>query len=219
MNRARRSGHTAAVAVGLAVAIATASAVRTAHAQEDQQEDHESAPVDPTESRPPGEPAPPVIAVPVPRADETKAVATVDLIAAVPPAPSGQPDARAVWAPVAGAFTALVPLIVGGSLIAHDNRQDLQRAGTTVVLSGFAAAPWVSHAIAGRWKRAWVFGLASLGLSAATFAATRIQDPFDPYIANRKRLAFGTLLAASLFAAGIGVTDSFIVEPETGTSR
>ena len=47
--------------------------------------------------------------------------------------PDDNPDPRALWGPAAGALTALVPLAVGGTLLAHDHEPDLQRAGIFVI--------------------------------------------------------------------------------------
>jgi len=123
------------------------------------------------------------------------------------------PDSRAVAAPLAGALTLFVPLVIGGALIAQDDDRALQRDAVRVMVAGFAAAPIVSHAVAGRWRRALVFGLASVATSAATLVAMSARDPFDPSIGNHKRLAFGFLFTASFFVGAGGVVDSFVVGP------
>lgn len=123
------------------------------------------------------------------------------------------PDGRAVIAPVAGALTLFVPLVVGGAMMAQDDNRALQRDAVRVMVAGFAAAPIVSHAVAGRWRRALVFGLVSVATSAATLVAMSERDPFDPTIGNHKRLAFGFLFTASFFAGAGGVLDSFLVGP------
>ena len=122
-------------------------------------------------------------------------------------------DSRAVTAPLAGALTAFVPLVVGGALIAQDDNRALQRDAVRVMVAGFAAAPIVSHAVAGRWRRALVFGLASVATSAATLVAMSARDPFDPTHSNHQRLAFGFLFTASFFVGAGGVVDSFVVGP------
>lgn len=114
---------------------------------------------------------------------------------------------------MAGALTLVVPLLVGGALIAQDDDRALQRDAIRVMVAGFAAAPIVSHAVAGRWRRALVFGLVSAATSAATLVAMSERDPFDPTITNRKRLPFGFLFTASFFAGAGGVVDSFVVGP------
>jgi len=122
-----------------------------------------------------------------------------------------EPRRPALAAPIAGALTALLPLAVGGALIAQDDRPDRQRAGTYVVLAGFAAAPWVAQAGAGRWKRALFYGLGSLALSTGAAVAMVAEDAYNPNIVNRDRLPFTVLLTTALFAAAAGVVDGFIV--------
>ena len=122
-------------------------------------------------------------------------------------------DGRALAAPLAGALTAFVPLVVGSALVAQDDNRALQRDGIRVMVAGFAAAPIVSQVIAGRWRRALVYGLASVATSAATLVAMSVRDPFDPTLKNRQRLAFGFLFTASFFIGAGGVVDSFVVGP------
>jgi hypothetical protein len=122
-------------------------------------------------------------------------------------------DSRALVAPVAGALTAFIPLVVGGALWANSARGDLQNAGSYVMAAGFAAAPWVSHGLAGRWRRAALFGSISVATSAAALIAMEAKDPFYPDYKNRQRVPFGVLLTSAMFAAAVGVLDSFIVGP------
>ncbi len=123
------------------------------------------------------------------------------------------PSEPAVWGPTAGALTALIPLGVGGVLLANDRRPALQHAGIYVVTAGFALAPWVSHLSIRRWQRAVVFGLVSLALSAGTVTAMAITDPFDPEVGNRRRLAFGTLFTTAFFSSAVGIVDGYLVGP------
>jgi hypothetical protein len=123
------------------------------------------------------------------------------------------PGGRALAAPVAGALTILVPLAVGGALWANSARDDLQRAGTFVMASGFALAPWVSHGITGRWRRAAAFGSISAATSLATVVALEVKDPFDSGYKNYQRIPFGMLLTSAFFAAAAGVVDSMLVGP------
>ncbi|HEX4407101.1 MAG TPA: hypothetical protein VH560_19815 [Polyangia bacterium] len=133
-----------------------------------------------------------------------------------PPAPEvPPPDARGVVAPFAGTLTLLVPFAVGCALWSNSASLASQKAGTYVMASGFALAPIVSHGIAGRWRRAAVFGAASVATSTATLVAMNVKDPFDPQYLNRQRVPFGVLLTSALFAAAIGVFDSFVVGPTT----
>ena len=139
---------------------------------------------------------------------------TAAIVAPSRRARADEPPASApAWGPLAGALTATVPLMVGSVLMARDDRRDLQRAGIYVMTTGFAAAPWVAHGASGRWKRAAAFGLVSAASSAATVAVMSLRDPFDPMLANRKRLPFGFLLTSSFFAATAGIIDSFVSGP------
>ena len=128
------------------------------------------------------------------------------------------PDSRAAAAPVAGALTLFIPLVVGGALIAQDDNRALQRDAIRVMVAGCAATPIVSPTVAGRWRRALVFGLVSVATSAATLVAMSQRDPFDPSIGNHKRLTFGFLFTASFFAGAGGVVDSFVVGPAPGAN-
>jgi hypothetical protein len=121
--------------------------------------------------------------------------------------------------PIAGALTALVPLAVGGALVAQDDQPDRQRAGTYIVLSGFALAPWVAQGGGGRWKRALVYGLGSLALSTGAAVVMHAEDAYNPDIVDRDRLPFTVLLTTAFFAAAAGVMDSFIVSSLEGSRR
>ncbi|HEX3696746.1 MAG TPA: hypothetical protein VH374_15305 [Polyangia bacterium] len=141
---------------------------------------------------------------------QDQTVSTVDRVQLVIP-PS--PEAPRSTGVIAGSLTALLPLMVGSVLMSEDSRPSRQRDGVYIILGGFAAAPLVSHAVDRRWKRGTIFGLASLATTTATFINMNDRDPFDPDLANRKRLPFGVLLSSAFFAATVGVIDSFINGP------
>jgi hypothetical protein len=151
----------------------------------------------------PAPPPAPIVAPP--------AVLVEPLAPAPPPAPGGAAPL------VAGTLTALVPFVVGCALWSTQEI-DLERAGTWVMASGFAAAPWVSHGLQRRWKRAAVFGSVSVATSAATMIAMEAKDPFVSKYANRQRVAFGVFLTSAMFAAAVGVFASFLQAP-AGESR
>lgn len=168
----------------------------------------------PVQDSPPLETAPPLLrtAEPVPAAVPPRAPAPAAATILVEPlAPARESTGGAPL--VAGVLTAFVPFVVGCALWSQSDRADLEQAGTFVIAAGFAAAPWVSHGLQRRWRRAAVFG----GLSAATSAATLIvMEATDPFYAphlNRQRVAFGTLLTSAMFASAIGVFDSFVSSP------
>jgi hypothetical protein len=123
----------------------------------------------------------------------------------------------ALVAPVAGALTAFLPMVVGSVLVAQDDKPGLQRAGVTTILAGFAAGPWVAHALAGKWGRAAAFGAASLAASTATWIVMEARDPFDRQLGNRKRLPFGVLFTAAFFFGAAGIADGFLVGPSPRT--
>ena len=123
-------------------------------------------------------------------------------------------DSRALTAPLAGVVTAMLPFVAGSLMVAQDGAPARQRDGVRLMTFGFAAAPWISHSVAGRWKRALVFGLASAVVSTGTLLAMEARDPFDPTVGNRQRLAFGFFLTTSFFLAAAGIADSFIVGPD-----
>jgi hypothetical protein len=152
-------------------------------------------------------------------AKNTLLLAAALMITAAPDARAEDPASPApAWGPLAGALTATVPLMVGSVLVAQDGRGDRQRAGIYVMTTGFAAAPWVAHGVSGRWRRALGFGLVSAATSAGTIAAMSARDPFDPALANRKRLPFGLLLTSAFFAATVGIIDSFVSGPRAETT-
>jgi hypothetical protein len=137
-------------------------------------------------------------------------VAPPPLVIEAAPAPR---QTRAAIAPLAGTLTMLVPFAVGCALWSNGTRDDLEKAGTYVMAAGFAAAPIVSHGVAGRWRRAAAFGSLSVATSAATLVAMELKDPFYPAYTNRQRVPFGMLMTSSLFAAALGVFDSFLTAP------
>jgi hypothetical protein len=126
--------------------------------------------------------------------------------------PEAEPRAGGgVGAPLAGALTAVVPFVAGCALWSSGTRPNLEKAGTYVMVTGFAAAPWVSHGLQRRWRRAAVFGTLATATAAATIVAMDVKDPFNPLYVNRQRVPFGMLLTSAMFASIIGVFDSFLV--------
>lgn len=140
------------------------------------------------------------------------AIGVVEPIGSPPP-----PVSHAVGPLVAGVLTAFVPFVVGCALWSNSDRGDLENAGSYVMAAGFAAAPWVSHGLQRRWKRAAVFGSVSAATSAATLIAMEAKDPFYAPYANRQRVAFGMLLTSAMFASAIGLLDSFRAAPARET--
>jgi hypothetical protein len=132
------------------------------------------------------------------------------VLAAELPAPAGEapaPEPPPVGLAV-GTATALVPLVVGGALMANDRSPHLQQAGMIVTLSGFALAPWVAHGIEGSWKRALIYGGATTLLSGATIIAMEASDAFNQHVGNRDRIPMKILLPLSMASSGLGVITS-----------
>ena len=163
----------------------------------------------PEEAAPP--PSPPAMAA-APAAPPPAPIVAPPAIVVAPlePAPARAPGSAAPL--VAGALTAFVPFVVGSALWSTE-KIDLERAGTITMALGFAAAPWVSHGLQRRWKRAAIFGSISVATSAATLIAMEAKDPFVSMYANRQRVAFGVFLTSALFASAVGVFDSFLSAP------
>jgi hypothetical protein len=165
-----------------------------------------------------GEPGPPAVPEPserrsvIPIAKSPPVpVFTLQSPSATSPAPEPGPARHGLAGPIAGALTALGPLIVGGALWAQDERPDRQRVGAFLVLGGFAAAPWVAQGISGHWRRALVYGLSSVAAASGAVIAMEAGDSFNPAIANRQRLPFGVLMTTAFFTAVAGVVDSFVM--------
>jgi hypothetical protein len=163
------------------------------------------------ETAPPTDKAAPAPATVPPRA-LAPAPATI-LVEPLPPA--REPTGGAPL--VAGVLTAFVPFVVGCALWSQSDRADLEKAGTVVMAAGFAAAPWVSHGLQRRWRRAAAFGAVSAATSAATLIVMEATDPFYAPHLNRQRVAFGTLLTSAMFSSAIGVFDSFLSSPKRST--
>jgi hypothetical protein len=151
-------------------------------------------------------------AEPIPGALQPPAPTTAPATILVEPlAPPREPGGGAPL--VAGVLTAFVPFVVGCALWSHSDRGDLERAGTYVMAAGFAAAPWVSHGLQRRWRRATVFGAVSAATAAATLITMEATNPFYAPHLNRQRVAFGMLLTSAMFASAVGVFDSFRSNP------
>ncbi|HEY6475654.1 MAG TPA: hypothetical protein VI456_03680 [Polyangia bacterium] len=132
-------------------------------------------------------------------------VLAADLPQAAPEPPPEDPPAIGV---AAGTATAIVPLIVGGALMANDHSPSLQQAGMIVTLSGFALAPWVAHGLEGSWSHAAIYGGASLALAGATFVAMEASDAFNPHTGNRARIPMKIFLPLSMASSAVGVVMS-----------
>ena len=125
---------------------------------------------------------------------------------APPPSPSPSPP----WGAAIGATVVVGSLATGGALLARDTQPALQSRGLYVLAGGLAVAPWVSHAVDRRWRRAVAFGLLSLGTSVATVAESQRANVFDNTVGSRNLTPFIALLTAAVFGSAVGVADSFL---------
>ncbi len=121
------------------------------------------------------------------------------------PAAGAPPDDPAPVGLVAGTATALLPLIVGGALLAEDQSPRLEAAGVIVMASGFALAPWVAHGLQGSWRRAAIYGGVSLVLSAGAVVAMEESDAFARTVGNRRRIPMKIFLPLAMGSSVFGV--------------
>jgi hypothetical protein len=124
------------------------------------------------------------------------------------PAAEAPPHDPAPIGLIAGTATAIVPLIVGGALMAEDQSPRLESAGFIVMASGFALAPWVAHGVQGSWRRAAIYGGISLALSAGAVAEMEASDAFERRVGNKQRIPTKILLPLAMGSAMLGVVMS-----------
>jgi hypothetical protein len=117
------------------------------------------------------------------------------------------------WSFAAGLAMALVPMAIGGGIVASASNTDdaeRRRAGVHVIGAGLALAPWVSHLIAREWKRAAVFGSVAVALFGGVVAVFEGYDIAHDGGNYGSRFVFGAALALELVAAGVGLADSLL---------
>ena len=121
-----------------------------------------------------------------------------------------EPPPKVAWSFAAGLATALVPLAVGGGIVAGASKEDVVslRAGVHVIAVGLALAPWVSHLIAREWKRAAAFGAVPLAMMVVAIGVFEGQDLGTDGGNYGWRILFGGAIALELIATGIGLADS-----------
>ena len=66
-----------------------------------------------------------------------------------------------------------LPFVAGSLMVAEDDNPARQRDGVRLMTYGFAAAPWISHAIAGRWKPSQPATAITSGTAAAIHGSVR----------------------------------------------
>jgi hypothetical protein len=131
----------------------------------------------------------------------------------VAPPPGSAPARRPIhvgWSMAAGLTVALVPLAVGGALIATGDSLSTRRAGVFVLQAGLTLAPIVSHLVAGEWTRAAIFGAAPLALTVGMAALWAAQPDIIDEGTEATRTLFGVFLSLTVLASGAGLVDSLM---------
>jgi hypothetical protein len=117
-------------------------------------------------------------------------------------------DARALIATSAGALLAIGALGAGGIMLATHEDESGRKAGAFTLLGGVALAPIASHAIAGEWTRAAVFGAAP----AVAAIGGMLMIEHAPVLSGHGELTERRVLAlcygVDVLAAAIGLFDT-----------
>ncbi len=131
-----------------------------------------------------------------------------------PTPPKVDPDPPLFWSVAAGFATAIVPLAVGGSVLATagENDDSPKRIGVHLIIAGLALAPIVSHLISREWKRAAIFAAAPLACAAVAIGLLEGTPNLLDEGAPPPRIAFGAALALEIVATGIGLVDSLMIK-------
>ncbi len=133
------------------------------------------------------------------------------LLLTAPGAAAEEPKEPAVgWAMAAGLATAILPLAVGGGIVATRFSIDEQHAGILTLSAGLALAPIVSHAVTREWKRAAIWGAVPVvsAIGMAVFLAIA-PDVVTALGEREQRIPFAALLILSLFSSAGGLADTF----------
>jgi hypothetical protein len=125
-----------------------------------------------------------------------------------PAASDGGPSVG--WGMGAGALTALVPLSIGASIFASDANVDhtVRNPGVLVAGWGLALAPIVSHLVVREWKRAAIFGSASVACAIGLTVLLEVQPNATTYGTRETRFAFGLLTSLTTISAAVGLIDT-----------
>jgi hypothetical protein len=119
---------------------------------------------------------------------------------------TGEPPVLVALA--AGAATAMIPLILGGTRAATGDNYAAKNAGLSVAGVGLALAPIISHVAVGEWTRAAAFGAlpTACAIGAAALLAARPDAAFDG--TTPSRITFGALFSVTIFSSAVGVVDA-----------
>jgi hypothetical protein len=125
-------------------------------------------------------------------------------------APRAQAEAEppVAWSVGAGCALAFGALAVGGGLAASSDADRTRRTGIEILAGGLVLAPVVSHALAGEWKRAALFGGVSAAMAGVAIAVMEGSEDMLNFGTAANRLPFGAALAVELLVSTAGVVDS-----------
>jgi hypothetical protein len=124
---------------------------------------------------------------------------------------------------IAGAATALVPMVLGAMHIAAQPQTAAtdgpRNVGFAVSGVGPALAPIVAHAVLGEWKRAAVFG--AIPVAAEIGLCAYLQAMPDAVFQGSKgsRLGFALIYSADLFGAALGMVDVMMARERARLDR
>jgi hypothetical protein len=116
------------------------------------------------------------------------------------------------WSVAAGLATAIVPLALGGGLLATaDVDEDARKhAGIHIIVTGIALAPLVSHLVAREWKRAAIFSCIPIAMAALSIGLLESQGSILDEGAPPPRITFGAAVAIEVMGSLVGLIDSMM---------
>jgi hypothetical protein len=136
---------------------------------------------------------------------------TAALVLVAPPARAEKPEPATAF--LAGASVFLAGFAIGGVLLAtsHDHAPQ-DNAGWLTIETGFALAPFASHALVGEWTRALAYSAPPALVIAGTATVFGIDPAGVEHGPLGERYVLWTLLGAGLFSGAIGVVDSTLAD-------
>lgn len=123
--------------------------------------------------------------------------------------PARAQDDKPALAFAAGATTMLAGFVAGGLLLgAAGSDADRDNAGWLTIEAGFAAAPVVSHGVAGLWARGALFAAPPVAAWAGTAALFSIDPRTVDHGSIGEQRIMWSLFGAGLLSAAAGVVDA-----------
>ena len=117
-------------------------------------------------------------------------------------------EARMLVSVSAGAALALTSLAVGGAVLATHESNAERKVGAYTMLSGVALAPIVSHAFAGEWDRAALFGVVPVAAAAGAMIMIESAPVLEGHGVLGQRRVLTLCTCAALLSALVGLYDS-----------